>query len=98
MSKKLKKSDFIKFSDNSKLNHSIIKMLKFSWTEIIEDPELIDEKNLSEGEIESLACMHINLVAEKALLAEEKSKRPLRFVVGKILEEVKIELKSLIRV
>ena len=99
--KKLKKSEFIKYSDNPELNHSVIKMIKHKWSDIVNNPELISEKEFTDTELESLAVMNLKVFTEKALSTGDYFlglEEPIEYVSSFILADVKKELKSLIRV
>jgi hypothetical protein len=93
--KNLKKADFIRFAYEPDLAQSVIRMLKYNWVEIIKKPSLISEKNFTTSELESLACMNIRVYTEKALELEPYDDG-VRYVFGKILDNLSKEVKSLI--
>jgi|AntRauTorcE11897_2_1112592.scaffolds.fasta_scaffold14770_2 hypothetical protein len=98
--KKLKKADFIRFSDNPSLNFSIIKMLKQNWSDILKNPDVMNTDSFTKKELESLACMNMEIFTKTAVATDNRihyKEDPLTIVLASMLGKVKSELKSLMR-
>ena len=100
MEKKLKKSDFIKNSQDPNLNHNVIKMMNKSWNDIVNNPDIISAENFTTKQLHTLASLNIEQFAQTGLYISGEHKRydePVRHVASFVIGDVRNELKSMIR-
>lgn len=100
METKLKKSNFVKFSDNPSLNHNVIKMLHYSWNEILTNPDVVSADSFTTTQLHTLASLNLEYFAQTGLDVSEapmKGTEPVRYIAKYVIGDVRNELKSMIR-
>jgi|GEM_PF-5728199 uncharacterized sporulation protein YeaH/YhbH (DUF444 family) len=98
MSDKLKKADFIRNSKDQRFNQSVLRMLKRSWNDVVNDPKLISVDHFSSKQLNTLASMNLNTFTKKAVCLNHQSSvgEDVIYVFSFLLHDMRKELESML--